>query len=216
MKTNFWTVEKIQLAIKFFKEGKTYKEIAELIGTTTKAVGNRIRKEGFFIEKRINIKICKCCNKEFKGAGIKYCSRSCAGKVNSTGIRRHGFEPGGCIVCGKKKSHHSLKYCSRECNIFKNKLDIKLRIESGDKSVSSEQYKKYLINLKGNKCEQCGWCKTNPVTGNVPIELEHIDGDSENNILENLKLLCPNCHSLTPTYKALNIGKGRKNRYNHK
>ena len=42
--------------------------------------------------------------------------------------------------------------------------------------------------------------------------MEHIDGNSENNNIENLELLCPNCHSLTPTFGALNKGKGRKNR----
>jgi 5-methylcytosine-specific restriction endonuclease McrA len=56
---------------------------------------------------------------------------------------------------------------------------------------------------------ECGWDKINPITNNVPIELEHIDGDSTNNSLENLKLLCPNCHSLTPTFGALNKGNGR-------
>ena len=59
---------------------------------------------------------------------------------------------------------------------------------------------------------ECGWNKINPITNKVPIELEHIDGNSENNSLDNLKLLCPNCHSLTPTYKALNIGNGRYKR----
>jgi len=56
---------------------------------------------------------------------------------------------------------------------------------------------------------ECGWDKRNPLSNKIPIELEHIDGNSENNMLENLKLLCPNCHSLTPTYKALNTGNGR-------
>lgn len=59
---------------------------------------------------------------------------------------------------------------------------------------------------------KCGWSKINPTTGKVPIQLEHIDGNSENNSLDNLKLLCPNCHSLTSTYGALNKGNGRKNR----
>jgi len=59
---------------------------------------------------------------------------------------------------------------------------------------------------------ECGWKEKNVVTGNIPIELEHIDGNSENNLLTNLKLLCPNCHSLTPTYKALNVGNGRHKR----
>ena len=50
----------------------------------------------------------------------------------------------------------------------------------------------------------------NPVTNNVPIQLDHIDGNSDNNSLDNLKLLCPNCHSLTPTFGALNKGNGRE------
>jgi hypothetical protein len=39
----------------------------------------------------------------------------------------------------------------------------------------------------------------------IPLELHHIDGDSDNNALENLILLCPNCHALTDTYRGKNI-----------
>lgn len=46
----------------------------------------------------------------------------------------------------------------------------------------------------------------------VAVELEHVDGNSDNNQLSNLKLLCPSCHSLTPTYKAKNKGNGRHSR----
>ena len=46
----------------------------------------------------------------------------------------------------------------------------------------------------------------------IVLELEHKDGNSENNDLVNLELLCPNCHSQTPTYKAKNKGKGRHSR----
>lgn len=45
-----------------------------------------------------------------------------------------------------------------------------------------------------------------------PLEVEHIDGNFENNSEENLTLLCPNCYSLTPTYKGANKGNGRKER----
>ena len=45
------------------------------------------------------------------------------------------------------------------------------------------------------------------------LELEHIDGDWSNTRLENLTLLCPNCHSLTATFKALNRGRGRLGRH---
>jgi hypothetical protein len=39
----------------------------------------------------------------------------------------------------------------------------------------------------------------------IPLELDHIDGDRENNCIENLRVLCPNCHALTPTYRARNM-----------
>ena len=39
--------------------------------------------------------------------------------------------------------------------------------------------------------------------------IDHIDGNSENNNLSNLRVICPNCDSLTPTYKGLNKGNGR-------
>ena len=74
------------------------------------------------------------------------------------------------------------------------------------------QMRRYLIETRGAKCELCGWGEVNPKTGNVPIEMEHVDGNHANNKLENLKLLCPNCHSLTPTYKNLNRGRGRASR----
>jgi predicted HNH restriction endonuclease len=83
-------------------------------------------------------------------------------------------------------------------------------IESGNSN--GKQIKRYLIEKHGDKCMECGWDKKNPTTGKCPIELEHVDGNSENNSLDNLKLLCPNCHALTPTYKALNKGNGRHTR----
>lgn len=44
---------------------------------------------------------------------------------------------------------------------------------------------------------------------NIPLEVDHIDGNHENNKLTNLKLLCCNCHALTPTYRIKNKGNGR-------
>lgn len=53
---------------------------------------------------------------------------------------------------------------------------------------------------------KCSNCNNSEWLGNsIPLELEHINGDSSDNRLENLTLLCPNCHSLTPTYRGKNI-----------
>ena len=62
-------------------------------------------------------------------------------------------------------------------------------------------FKRYLISKQNAKCSQCGWGEAHPTTGNVMIELDHIDGNPCNNKLDNVRLLCPNCHSLTPTFR---------------
>jgi hypothetical protein len=74
----------------------------------------------------------------------------------------------------------------------------------------SAHLRRYLLEKFGNKCSKCGWCKKHPITGTVPLEIDHVDGNAENNKEDNLRLLCPNCHALTPFYKNLNKGSGRK------
>lgn len=51
-------------------------------------------------------------------------------------------------------------------------------------------------------CSCCG--NSEWLGGPIPLELDHIDGNSANNSLTNLRLLCPNCHALTPTYRGKN------------
>jgi hypothetical protein len=70
--------------------------------------------------------------------------------------------------------------------------------------------RKYLKEKRGNLCEECGIFEWN----HKPIDLEvhHIDGNSDNNNLNNVMLMCPNCHSQTDTFKNKNKGSGRKNR----
>ena len=58
-------------------------------------------------------------------------------------------------------------------------------------------------NLKEPKCELCGWAEVS-LDGRIPVELDHINGDRYDNRLENLRILCPNCHSLQPTHRGKN------------
>lgn len=74
----------------------------------------------------------------------------------------------------------------------------------------SKHIRKYLFEKFDNKCSRCGWSEINPYTNRLPLEIEHIDGDATNNKEENLTLLCPNCHSLTKTYRGANKGNGTR------
>lgn len=62
----------------------------------------------------------------------------------------------------------------------------------------------------GEKCSMCGWNKRHPITHKVPLEIDHIDGNADNNKETNIRLICPNCHALTPHFRNLNRGRGRK------
>lgn len=77
---------------------------------------------------------------------------------------------------------------------------------SGEKTIKSHALKLKLIRdgIKEHKCEICNledW-----MGQPIPIELDHIDGDHYNNSLDNLRILCPNCHAQTPT----NSGRNKK------
>ena len=79
---------------------------------------------------------------------------------------------------------------------------------SSDSDYQSFKLKKRLFaeKIKFPRCEQCGWAKKSP-DGRIPLELDHINGNRHDNRLGNLRILCPNCHSLQPTHRGRNIHK---------
>ena len=62
----------------------------------------------------------------------------------------------------------------------------------------------FAAKLKSVECEICGWSEKS-VDGRIPLELHHINGNRHDNRLKNLKILCPNCHSLQENYRGRNI-----------
>lgn len=123
-----------------------------------------------------------------------------------------------CLNCGKELVNRSTKYCDNKCQSdYQYKQYIK-QWKDGEVDGMRGRYQlskhivRYLFEKYDYKCSRCGWSEINPFTKITPLETEHIDGNYENNEESNLTLLCPNCHSLTSTYKGANKGNGRKER----
>jgi len=165
--------------------------------------------------KEFEMNKCKQCSKETKNK--LFCSRSCSASFNNKGVRRHGSSASKCLNCEGKTRRSINKFCSNSCQQdYQYKEYIKRWLDNEENGMAGEgvsaRVKRWLIENRGEKCEECGWNEVNQKTGLIPITVDHIDGNYENNRPENLKLLCPNHHSLTPTYGSLNRGRGRKER----
>lgn len=126
-----------------------------------------------------------------------------------------------CKNCNKKfiAKETKRKYCSNTCQMEFQQKEWEEKWLSGEISGTSEndnwgnvlnRIRTYLFKKYNSKCSICGWSERNPYTNLIPLEVEHIDGNSKNNRPENVTLLCPNCHSLTPTYRGANRGHGRE------
>ena len=164
--------------------------------------------------------ICKRCGTIFipkDKRNNKYCSISCSAKDSN---EKRG-EVHTCLWCGnifKDKSSSAQKCCSREHHfLYRNNLLINNWLNGkwdGSKEKTGEislTIRNYILQKNNNACERCGWTGVNPYSNKTVIQIHHKDGDYKNNSVENLEVLCPNCHSMTDTNGSLNKkGNGRR------
>jgi hypothetical protein len=163
---------------------------------------------------------CTECGKTFKRfkhhadkveSGRLFCSRECQSLFFTK-------DKGICINCDKPLLNKQEKYCSTDCQWDYNYKDNIQKWKSGELTGMDAGesilvwLRRYLFDKYKNRCCLCGWCEINPTTGKIPLQVDHIDGNYKNNTEDNLRLLCPNCHSLTPTFGSLNKGNGREKR----
>lgn len=123
-----------------------------------------------------------------------------------------------CVRCNKPTARRSYLYCSNKCQ-HDQQYDLYIKnwkqgLVDGNRGIKtrvlSNHLRRYLLEKNDEKCSKCGWNQVHPLTNKPPLEVNHKDGNAENNDESNLQLLCPNCHSLTNNFRNHNKGKGRK------
>lgn len=176
----------------------------------------------------MKVQICEGCGKKHSGeyGSGRFCSASCArgyatrarreeinsrvsaklrGRMPAEATQEHWFKP-------KELRSEEMKTkiaTGVKASYFTRREAYLLLWKSGKAHPSEKRAKRLLIHEHGEKCQRCGWAEQNPYSNTIPIELEHKDGDYKNNRYENVELLCPNHHSLTSTFRGLNVGKGK-------
>ncbi|KWX61377.1 HNH endonuclease [Mycobacterium sp. NAZ190054] len=118
-----------------------------------------------------------------------------------------------CVGCGVGiRGRQRRVYCTNACQqAHRRRLLLETWLATGVCGRTSYQghyVRDYLYEQQGRRCAICAISDSwNGQT--LGLILDHIDGDPSNDRRENLRLICPNCDSQLPTYKARNRGSGR-------
>jgi hypothetical protein len=160
------------------------------------------------------MKLCPKCNVEHDKLG-KYCSRKCANSrvfTDDSKLKKSKSVKAHYAANGTRPSPYKGIPRPAEC-IHKRQATWKrntlAKFELGE-IVERSTLRKVLTELYGYKCSCCGVIEWQGVQ--LTLQVDHVDGNAGNNMPSNLRLLCPNCHSITDTYCGKNKGRGRKSR----
>jgi hypothetical protein len=147
-----------------------------------------------------------------------FCNRACSATYNNKYRKRNNnyIVSSNCLNCKKqfkyKRNSSTGKYCSNKCQREFNFIsDTIKRAEQGQISNSKTQAR-VLTHLRGYKCVCCGISEWN--NKHISLHVDHIDGNSDNNSLDNLRFLCPNCHAQTETFCGRNMKNTKRANYN--
>lgn len=121
-----------------------------------------------------------------------------------------------CLGCKEDFDGPSWRsYCSNACQFLaRQAVLVEAWLLSGRANLAGDKnhyVRRHILSEQAHRCAICGGSQEWQGSELVLV-LDHMDGDSENNRRENLRMVCPNCDSQLPTYKSRNRGRGRHSR----
>lgn len=144
-------------------------------------------------------------------ANPRFCSGSCRASVTNRGVRRHPGNVVGCLLCGARIARRRHFYCSLACHRDAEGVrHIQRWLATGlpGHQTLKLAIRDFILMEQNGGCAICGMP---PEWRGAPLVfvLDHIDGDGTNHARSNVRMVCPNCDSQLPTFKARNRGNGR-------
>lgn len=145
------------------------------------------------------MKECPKCNTFHNKNGI-FCSRSCA---NSRCFSEESRKKKSLALKGKcNTSHLKTESAIKKAVATRKKNAYEKYLSTDFSALGPSNKRRRVLEEQNNCCARCGISEWQGFK--ICLELEHKDGNNENNDRDNLEALCPNCHSLTSTWRGRN------------
>lgn len=136
---------------------------------------------------------------------LEACSRSCSAE-----LQEHERSKQKCLFCRTEGVWNGEYFCSQKCWISWRYSARINRMKEENIEISGSALRRTLLWFYGNECLKCKRTEWNEKK--IPVDVDHVDGNADNNRWKNVRLLCLNCHGQTETYKARNDNSSRQYR----
>ncbi len=148
-----------------------------------------------------NPKCCKHCGNQlsYEKRSNVFCDSSCS--ASYTNAQR--AKPLACAVC-EQSTRARNKHCDSCLEQYGPGLN---KLQRSEDARNEGTLRRYLLRTRDRTCQMCGLLEWNGEP--TPLEVDHADGNSDNNAEDNVRLICPNCHAQLPTSRGRNRGNGR-------
>lgn len=176
----------------------------------THLISVRFRLEALIVRVILE-RTCVQCEKTFevkiRSDPKKFCSKSCSAILNNKLYPKRKGSMNKCSFCNIETSNP--KFCSESCSgLSHRKIVLDNFLAGKATSIRNTTIYEYLLEQQKSLCKICGI--SNTWNGSeLVFTRDHIDGNSDNNLPENIRLICANCDTQLPTFKSRNRGNGR-------